>query len=45
MKIVKIDEADSVETNCLLAGIKRFILYNVSTENCQSVHAVYLVAS
>ena len=39
------NKADYIETNCLPARIKRFILYTVATEKCQSVHAVYLAAS
>ena len=38
------NKADSVEVTCLLASKKRFVLYNVAIENCQSVHAVYLAA-
>ena len=39
------NKADFIEANCLLATIKRFILYTVATEKCQNVRAVYLAAS
>ena len=38
------NEADFMETNCLLASIKRFILYTVAREKVQSVCAMYLDA-
>ena len=39
------NKAESIETYCLLASIKHFILYTMATENCKSVPVVYLVAS
>ena len=39
------DKEYFIEANCLLANIKRFILYPVTREKCKSMHAVCLAAS